>query len=108
MDIKASMPRTVFLADPVAKEHDVGSTHPERPARWDAAVRGLGEQPLFTAPSRAASPEELELAHTAEYIRTAQHDVEAGRSQLTHGRYGYLRALIRRRAPSRGNMPQRR
>ena len=85
MDIKASMPRTVFLADPVAKEHDVGSTHPERPARWDAAVRGLGEQPLFTAPSRAASPEELELAHTAEYIRTAQHDVEAGRSQLSTG-----------------------
>ena len=76
---------TAFLADPVSKEHDTGPGHPEQPARWDAAVRGLGELTLTAMAPRAATMDELALCHTPEYIRTAQRDVLAGRSALSTG-----------------------
>ena len=76
---------TAFLADPIAKEHDTGAVHPERPARWDAAVRGLGDAPLTTVPVRAATREELQLCHTPAYIDIAQRDVKASRTTLSTG-----------------------
>lgn len=76
---------TAFLADPVAKLHDPGPGRPEQPARWDAAVRGLGDYPLATVEARAATFDELALCHTADYMRTAKHDVESGRHALSTG-----------------------
>ena len=51
--------RTACLADPIAKEHDTIPGHPERPARWDAAIRGLGDTKLTEVPVREAKREEL-------------------------------------------------
>jgi acetoin utilization deacetylase AcuC-like enzyme len=79
------MNKTAFLADPISKEHDTGPGHPEQPARWDAAVRGLGDLTLTATPPRAATADELALCHTPDYIRTARRDVEAGRSALSTG-----------------------
>jgi acetoin utilization deacetylase AcuC-like enzyme len=76
---------TAFLADPIAKEHDTFPNHPERPARWDAAIRGLGGAALAQVPARTATRDELELCHTPGYIDTARRDVEAGRTALSTG-----------------------
>jgi acetoin utilization deacetylase AcuC-like enzyme len=76
---------TAFLADPIAKEHDPGPGHPEQPARWDAAIKGLGNRPLrYTAP-RAATMDELSLCHTRPYIAIAKRDVESGAHALSTG-----------------------
>jgi acetoin utilization deacetylase AcuC-like enzyme len=77
--------RTAFLADPVAKEHDTGRGHPERPARWDAAVLGLGARKLAEVAPRSATEDELALCHSPEYIRTARRDVERGLAALSTG-----------------------
>jgi acetoin utilization deacetylase AcuC-like enzyme len=76
---------TAFLADPIAKEHDPGPGHPEQPARWDAAIRGLGDNALTKVAPRSATEEELALCHTRAYIATARRDVESGAHQLSTG-----------------------
>jgi acetoin utilization deacetylase AcuC-like enzyme len=76
---------TAFLADPIAKQHDPGRGHPEQPARWDAAIRGLGAYELTNVPPRAATEDELKLSHTAEYIGIAHHDVLSGAHSLSTG-----------------------
>jgi acetoin utilization deacetylase AcuC-like enzyme len=76
---------SAFLADPIAKEHDPGPGHPEQIARWDAAVKGLGELPLTQVSPRSATFDELALVHTPAYIRTAERDVYAGLDALTTG-----------------------
>jgi acetoin utilization deacetylase AcuC-like enzyme len=77
--------RTAFLADPIAKQHDPGPGHPEQPARWDAAVRGLGTNALTDVAPRAATEDELSLCHTRPYIETARRDVARGASVLSTG-----------------------
>jgi acetoin utilization deacetylase AcuC-like enzyme len=79
------MLQTAFLADPIAKEHDPGAGHPEQPARWDAAIRGLGENKLTEVPHRAATIDELALCHTRDYIATARRDVSSGATHLSTG-----------------------
>jgi acetoin utilization deacetylase AcuC-like enzyme len=79
------MQQTAFLADPIAKEHGPGAGHPEQPARWDAAIQGLGDHKLTDAPHRAATVDELALCHTRPYIATARRDVGSGASQLSTG-----------------------
>ncbi|HWF08719.1 MAG TPA: histone deacetylase [Bryobacteraceae bacterium] len=79
------MSGTVFLADPIAKEHDTGPGHPEQPARWDAAVRGLGDLRLTPTEPRAATEDELALCHTRGYIRIARNDVLSGVHSLSTG-----------------------
>jgi acetoin utilization deacetylase AcuC-like enzyme len=76
---------TAFLADPIAKQHDTGPGHPEQPARWDAAIRGLGAYELTDVPKRAASEDELALCHTRKYIGIVWHDVETGMHSLSTG-----------------------
>ncbi len=76
---------TAFLADPIAKEHDTRPGHPERPARWDAAIRGLNGAPLSTLPAREATRDELKFCHTPGYIDIARRDVESGRKSLSTG-----------------------
>ena len=79
------MTGTALLADPLSKEHDTGAGHPERPARWDAAVNGLAENPLTPAPPRSATADELALCDTRDYIRNAQADVMSGAISLRTG-----------------------
>ena len=79
------MTRTAFLADPIAKEHNPGPGHPEQIARWDAAIKGLGELQLTPAEPRAATTEELALCHTPAYIRQAELDVKSGARLLSTG-----------------------
>jgi len=76
---------TAFLADPVAKEHDPGPGHPEQPARWDAAVHGLGDHALTRTSPRAATEDELTLCHSDTYIATARRDVLRGAHSLSTG-----------------------
>jgi acetoin utilization deacetylase AcuC-like enzyme len=79
------MIHTAFLADPIAKQHNPGPGHPEQPARWDAAVRGLGDNKLTEVAPRSATEAELELCHTAKYIGIARQDVERGAHSLSTG-----------------------
>src|SRR5689334_19540621 len=76
---------TAFLADSIAKEHDTGPGHPEQPARWDAAIRGLGDHKLTRIAPRAATEEELLWCHTPRYLGIAKHDVESGARSLSTG-----------------------
>ena len=76
---------TALLADPFCRLHDTGPGHPEQPARFDAALRGIGEWPLTAYEPRAATAEEIGLCHDLGYIQIARRDVEAGRSQLSTG-----------------------
>ena len=76
---------TAFLADPIAKEHDPGPGHPEQPARWDAAIKGLGNRPLTHTEPRSATIDELALCHTRPYIATAHRDVDSGAHSLSTG-----------------------
>jgi acetoin utilization deacetylase AcuC-like enzyme len=76
---------SAFLADPVAKENDTGRVHPERAARWDAAVRGLGAHVVTDVQVRSATEEELAFCHSVDYIHTARRDVEQGRRTLSTG-----------------------
>src|SRR5947208_3324341 len=82
------MSETAFLADPIAKTHDPGPGHPEQPARWDAAIRGLGDHKLMAVPARSATEDELAFCHTRRYIGIARHDVESGAESLSTGDTG--------------------
>jgi acetoin utilization deacetylase AcuC-like enzyme len=80
---------TALSADPICREHLAGRPHPERPERFDAvieALRGAGslDKMLHLEP-RCATEEELLLCHTPAYLRTARHDIEAGRHYLSTG-----------------------
>ena len=76
---------TALLADPIARQHDIGPGHPEQIARWDAAVKGLGGHPLTPIAPRAATFDEVALCHAPGYIRSAERDVKSGLSYLTTG-----------------------
>src|SRR6185369_2486047 len=80
---------TALLIDPIYREHLAGRSHPERPERFDAVVEGLQHAGLLDRLSRvdrrAATEDELLLCHTQEYLRIAQHDVEAGLAHLSTG-----------------------
>jgi acetoin utilization deacetylase AcuC-like enzyme len=84
--------KTAFLADPVAKLHDLGDRHPERVARWDAAIRGLDGAPLATIHPRAANLDELALCHDPDYIRLARREAESGKDTLSTGDTNLCRA----------------
>jgi acetoin utilization deacetylase AcuC-like enzyme len=78
-----------LLADPVYKLHVTPVGHPESPARFDAAIQGLdhaGLLPRFhRIPVRRASPDEIALCHTAQYIRIVERDFAAGARELSTG-----------------------
>jgi acetoin utilization deacetylase AcuC-like enzyme len=80
---------TALLADPVYRLHVTGEGHPERPARYDAAVGALEHAGLLGKlghiPVRRAAMDEVALAHTAAYIRTVEADFAHGASELSTG-----------------------
>jgi acetoin utilization deacetylase AcuC-like enzyme len=62
---------TLLLTHPACLEHDAGRYHPERPDRLRAVLRALeGEEfaGLRRAEAPLATPEQLALAHPAEYV----------------------------------------
>ncbi len=81
---------TAILADAAVREHLLGREgHPERPERFDAVMSALKNASLLPRliplEPRCATEEELRLCHTADYLRTARGDVEAGRPFLSTG-----------------------
>lgn len=79
----------LLVADDGCRAHLSGRTHPEKPARYDAVMDGLARAGLLDrmqrAATRSATEDELLLCHTAEYLRTARHDVESGKPYLSTG-----------------------
>ncbi len=80
---------TGLVADGCFRDHLTGRGHPERPARFDAALAGVREavppECLFEIPAREATLAELSLCHTDDYIRSVFRDVETGRYSLSTG-----------------------
>jgi acetoin utilization deacetylase AcuC-like enzyme len=76
---------TAILADPISKLHDPGPGHPEQPARYDAALRGIPSDALTPFARREAVRAELALCHTTDYIRLVEREVSAGYSDLSTG-----------------------
>ena len=63
-----------------------GVAHPERPERLTAIVRALNGAELFSRfvrmPIRPATREELERAHTSEYLTALEAEVKSGEGML--------------------------
>jgi acetoin utilization deacetylase AcuC-like enzyme len=76
---------TALIAEPISKEHDTGSGHPEQPARFDAALNALDGLDLVRLPGRAATEDELAFCHSRKYIQTAKREVNAGHRELSTG-----------------------
>jgi acetoin utilization deacetylase AcuC-like enzyme len=80
---------TALSADPICREHLAGRPHPERPERFDVVMDALRRSGSFDRmrklEPRAAAENELLLCHTAQYLQTAQHDIEAGYRNLSTG-----------------------
>ena len=76
---------TALSADPICREHLTGRPHPERPERFDAVMEVLPSDRMQHLAARTATEDELLLCHTPGYLRTAQHDIEAGHLYLSTG-----------------------
>jgi acetoin utilization deacetylase AcuC-like enzyme len=77
--------QTAFLADKISLLHDPGSGHPEQPARFEAAVRGVGEGHLIPSHERSLTADQLAMCHTKDYIHSVYADVQSGASSLATG-----------------------
>lgn len=84
--------RTALLADPISKEHRTPPGHPERPARFDAALSALNGFDLVRLNPRKAVEEEITLCHSARYVREVQREVTAGFGDLSTGDTAICRA----------------
>jgi len=86
---RAGTLQTGFVYDKIYKAHDTGEGHPERPARLEAILKALRQakldEQLLEIPARAATVEEVELAHTAEYAALVKREVAAGKEALSTG-----------------------
>jgi acetoin utilization deacetylase AcuC-like enzyme len=80
---------TAFAADARCQEHNTGRGHPESPARSAAVLAGLESAGLLDRlqriEPRAVTGEDLQLAHTAAYLRLAEKEILAGEPQLSTG-----------------------
>jgi acetoin utilization deacetylase AcuC-like enzyme len=76
---------TAILADAISKEHEAGYGHPEQPARFDAAVRGVAGFGLTPFSRREASVDELAFCHTHDYIRLVEREGKARAGELSTG-----------------------
>jgi acetoin utilization deacetylase AcuC-like enzyme len=77
--------KTALAADSLCKEHQTGSHHPERPERFEAALRALDGLDLVPLNSRLATEDELALCHSHPYIRLVEREVTAGFHELSTG-----------------------
>ncbi len=80
---------TALFADARCQLHDTGHGHPESPERFAAVMEGLKRagllEKLVRLESRAVTAADLELAHEADYLHRAEHDIRSGASQLSTG-----------------------
>jgi acetoin utilization deacetylase AcuC-like enzyme len=76
---------TSLAADPACKEHHTGSHHPERPARFDAALDALEGLDLIPLQPRLATEAEVSLCHSLPYIRLVEREVMTGFHELSTG-----------------------
>ena len=80
---------TALIADPFCKEHQTGTSHPERPERYDAVYSALDKSGLLArlakGEARSATTDEAALCHTRDYIALAEREITAGRRQLSTG-----------------------
>jgi acetoin utilization deacetylase AcuC-like enzyme len=80
---------TALSADPICRQHLTGRPHPERPERFDVVIDALRRAGWFDRmlhlEPRPVTEEEILLCHTAQYLRVARHDVEAGYRYLSTG-----------------------
>jgi acetoin utilization deacetylase AcuC-like enzyme len=78
-----------LVADDGCRGHLAGKAHPESPERYDAVMEGLARAGLLErmrrAEVRTATENELQLCHTAEYLKSVRRDVESGRRYLSTG-----------------------
>jgi acetoin utilization deacetylase AcuC-like enzyme len=85
----AATSNTAILADPVYKNHDPGSGHPERPERYDAVVDALSSAGLMKSlgriESRFATEDEIALCHSHSYIQKVKQEIAAGAHELSTG-----------------------
>jgi len=80
-------PALVLVGSPVGHDrHDTGAWHPERPARLDAAMRGVDEPGLGEAigvlEGRPAGPAELARVHDERYLEALAQFAAAGGGRL--------------------------
>jgi acetoin utilization deacetylase AcuC-like enzyme len=76
---------TGLLADGVAKEHNTGPHHPERPERFDAALGAVEGLELLRLEPRVANEDEIALCHSRAYIRLVEREVMTGFHELSTG-----------------------
>lgn len=83
------MPVTALASDSRVKAHDPGPGHPEQAARYSAVMDRLQSsgllQRLFPVEVRAASDDDLALAHSKDYIDLVAREVAQKRRQLSTG-----------------------
>jgi acetoin utilization deacetylase AcuC-like enzyme len=74
----------VVVSTAPTDDHVTGDWHPERPARLQAAERGLAGAgvELLAVPGREARADELERVHTPAYLEALEHFVAAGGGEL--------------------------
>jgi acetoin utilization deacetylase AcuC-like enzyme len=80
---------TALIYDPVFKLHDAGQYHPESPARCDAVMnaikRSVPDDAYSLLTPRAATRDEVLLAHTESYFDLAKDEIESGWPTLSTG-----------------------
>jgi len=81
--------KTGLLLDRDFTNHDPGAGHPEAPGRIEAileelASAGIDEAAPALAP-RAATDDDIRLAHTDGYLRTVLREIDGGSGQLSTG-----------------------
>jgi acetoin utilization deacetylase AcuC-like enzyme len=70
----------------VYKRHQPGDGHPERPARCDAVMNAVAKLPgVREIAPRAATRDDVLLAHSEEYFETARNEIAAGKPVLSTG-----------------------
>lgn len=76
--------RVLAVSHPVFEQHDAGWGHPERPARLDAALRGVRTAPVEVTEELAPEIDQglLELVHAPRYIDYIQQVCASGGAQL--------------------------
>src|SRR6266404_7496164 len=85
----ATTPSTALLLDPIYKQHDTGTGHPEQPARYDAVTHALSQtgltKTLGKIEPRPATEDEIALCHGRAYIQTVKSDIAAGAHEPSPG-----------------------
>jgi acetoin utilization deacetylase AcuC-like enzyme len=81
--------KPLLLLDPIYREHDTGTGHPECSQRYEAVTQALQKAGLTDRmtlmESHAAEDADLELCHTASYIEIVKSDIAANAEALSTG-----------------------